>query len=53
MEVEQAMIHHIEIARNPHGLKFWWVCACGKKGKQVYYRALAERAGNDHLRDVK
>lgn len=47
------MIHRIEIAHNPHRSKFWWVCACGSKGKQVYFRGYAEKAGNDHLRDVK
>lgn len=48
-----AMIHEITIARSPHGNKFWWVCSCGSKGKQVYFRGYAEKAGNDHLRDVK
>lgn len=47
------MIHEISIASNPHGTKFWWVCACGSKGKRAFFRGYAEKGGSDHLRDVK
>lgn len=47
------MIHEITIDRSPHGNRFWWVCACGSKGKQKHFRGYAERDGAAHLRDVK
>ena len=53
MELEEAVIHTITIDNNPHGTRFWWVCSCGNKGKQVFFKGYAERAGSHHLRDVK
>lgn len=43
--------HRTQVANNPHGTRYWWVCDCGGKGKQKYYRAYAERDGKQHEHD--
>lgn len=47
------MIHTVTIHNNQHGNRFWWVCTCGGKGKRVFFKGYAEKAGNDHLRDIR
>jgi hypothetical protein len=44
-------VHRTQVARNPHGTRFWWVCDCGDKGSEKHYSGYAERDGKQHVKD--
>lgn len=43
--------HRTQVARNPFGTRYWWVCDCGAKGERKHYSAYAERDGKRHEKD--